>query len=140
MKKPNTKFKMLTDTPKPKAKQQPRRKNIRATANLVPLSLSVVVSERFEGIADNLLGLIDGFPIEMKMFFNNAKIKKTIVNSSHSLFVLDNGYTVKFTDMVHARKNSVEIIIKQKKKIILNKILPYNEVHKRPSGNARRPR
>jgi len=72
---------------------------------------------------NGIAGSLNGLPEEVQKFLNNANIKTAKVTVNNSLYVLDNGYSVKITDIVLAGKNKKHIILKHKKKIILDTYL-----------------
>ena len=83
-------------------------------------SLNVEVSPNYEGETHGIAGIILKLPKEIQTFLHNANIKKAKVSSIESLYELDNGFSLKIKDTTLGGRNKQHIIIKQKRKIILD--------------------
>lgn len=83
-------------------------------------SLNIEVSSNYKGETRGIAGIMLQLPKDIQAFLHNANIKKVKVSSIGSLYELDNGFSVKIKDTTLGGKNKQHIIIKQKKRVILD--------------------
>ena len=69
---------------------------------------------------NGIAGSLNGLPKDVQKFLNNASIKTAKVTSDSSLYVLDNGYSIKVIDTTLAGKNKKHIILRYKRNTILD--------------------
>lgn len=131
------KFKLLINegvkaSSEPKAKKQvTKNKKSKDTFSYIPFSLHATISEKYEGVADSLGGLINNLSSPIKKLFSNSNLKRTIYNHDGLLCILENGFTIKIKELTYARRHSVRLVIKEKNKVHYDKITDYDTIYKR---------
>ena len=85
-----------------------------------PSSLNLDISEKYEGEINGVAGLIKKLPKEIQTFINNANLISTVARQGYTLYKLDNGHTVKLTDVTIGKHNKLNIIIKKGRNVIIN--------------------
>lgn len=100
---------------KSKRKKTPKDNYVKGNNEFVALNVTHIEKTNI-GIAGTLTHL----PKDLQIILGNAIIKQVKVTGNSSMYVLADGHTVKVTEVRIANRNKQHIIIKTKKKIIID--------------------
>ena len=97
-----------------------KKKTKKEYIEIISETPNLAVDAEYGGEALGIAGLITQLPPAIQLLLTNAVIKTSKATAGNSMFVLSNGFTIKITDE-HSKYKKQHIIIKQGKKIILDK-------------------
>jgi hypothetical protein len=63
---------------------------------------------------------ISNLPQEVQQFINNSKIKQIKINASESTYILDNGFTLKYSETKLGNKHKKHIVLRKGKKTFID--------------------
>ncbi|MAT89661.1 MAG: hypothetical protein CMC35_03120 [Flavobacteriaceae bacterium] len=117
----NTKRKIDKPIKKKKVKSKKVKHSNFNTTVYIPLSLNATISKNYQGgISNNLLGVIDSLPKDIKDILENTEITKAKVSHNFSEFILNNRWRLAIKDVTVGLKAKQHLTLKDFKKEMLN--------------------
>lgn len=118
--------KHITDT-RPKKRKRTKKSNNNSNKKFIVDNsntfLSTQISANYEGKVDGIIAYIKTLPKDIQMLINNSNLKKTTVRQGFSMYVLDNGVTIKVKDEKIGKKNYLRVQITKGRKELFNNII-----------------
>lgn len=115
--------KHITDTRPTKNKKRQKRKvnQTNPTVNNTITELTTSISDNYQGKVDGIIAYIKTLPQEIQTLLNNSSLKRVTARQGFSMYVLENGFTIKIKDETLGKKNYLRIVVSQKRKELFNK-------------------
>lgn len=101
-------------------------KSIRKKKKIIPKKKKLIIDnidtvlEIKEDEGTGISSATHALPEDAQKFLNNANIKQIKAGASETLYILDNGYSLKIIDVTIKQKKKQRIVIKKGKKTILD--------------------